>query len=185
VPLRATKLVAKAVLYIPMFLGNTFAGGLVRAAEFDADRITARLIGREAFAALLVRLGVIEFAWQGVLAELRYLHQEQQLPDSLPQQLALRMLDVTPELCAALRDTVNRPDEKPFDSRASDPERLEATAGEPAAGVLVCGLPASALVADYESLARRITWDYYVATFGPRLLKTGLTPVQLPAVAGK
>ena len=177
VPLRGAKLVAQAVLFIPMFIGNTIAANLVRAAELDADRCAARLIGREGFAALLVRLGVIDFTWQGVLAELNFLHKEQQLPDSLPQQLALRMLDMTPELCAALRETVNKSEEKPFDSRPSDDERLAAIREEPVAGALASNLPASALLANYDEEGRKMTWDYYVATFGPKLLTTALVRV--------
>ena len=181
VPLRAAKLVTQAVLFIPMFIGNTLAQNLVRQSELDADRAAARLVGRETFAATLLRLGDIEFTWQGVLAELAFLHKEQQLPDSLPQQLSLRMLDMTPELAAALRETVGKPEEKPFDSRPSDADRLAATQHEPVGGVCVCGLPARTLFATYEETARQITFDYYSAQFGAQLLKTGLKKVVLPA----
>jgi len=181
VPLRGAKLVAQAVLFIPMFIGNTIAANLVRAAELDSDRCAARLIGREGFSALLMRLGVIDFTWQGVLAELNFLHKDQQLPDSLPQQLALRMLDMTPELCAALRETVVKQEEKPFDARATDEERLAATEAEPDRGVLECRFPASALLADYDGLSRQITFDHYASLFGPRLLKEAMTPVVVPA----
>jgi len=165
VPLRAAKL----------------AQGLVRQSELDADRAAARLVGRETFAATLVRQGVVEFTWEGVLTELEFLNKEQALPDSLPQQLALRMLDMSPELCAALRDTVVKQEEKPFDSRPSDEERLAATKSEPVGGVFVCGLPARALFDDYEGAARKLTWDYYVATLGSNLVRTGLAKVTLPA----
>ena len=181
VPLRAAKLIAQAVLFVPMFIGNTLAQGLVRQSELDADRAAARLVGRETFAATLVRQGVVDFTWEGVLAELEFLNKEQALPDSLPQQLALRMLDMTPELCAALRDTVVKQEEKPFDSRPSDEERLAATNSEPVGGVLVSGLPARALFDDYEGMARKLTWDYYVATLGSNLVRTGLAKVKLPA----
>jgi hypothetical protein len=183
VPLRYAKLVAQGVLFIPMFIGNTVASVLVRKTELDADRAAARLVGRENFAASVVRLGLIEFTWQGVLAELNFLHRDQQLPDSLPQQLALRMLDMTPELCTALRETVGKQEEKPFDSRPSDEERQAATRDEPAGGMLICRLPARTLFADYEPLAREMTWDYYVANFGAGLLKTALARVHLPAAA--
>ena len=73
--------------------------------------------------------------------------------------------------------------EKPFDSRPSDAERQEATRDEPATGVLDCRLPARTLFADYERLAREMTWDYYVANFGAGLLKTALSRVHLPAAA--
>lgn len=182
-PLRAIKMFAQMALFVPMFIGNTVASSLVRLTELDADRAGARLVGRETFAGALVRLGLIEFTWQGVLAELDYLHKNQQLPNSLPKQLALRMLDMTPELCAALRESVGKPEEKPFDSRPSEPERLETIQAEPAKGVLECKLPAQALFAEYEATAEKITWDYYAPQFGVRLLKEALTPVHLPVAA--
>jgi Zn-dependent protease with chaperone function len=182
-PLRAIKLFAQMALFVPMFIGNTVASSLVRRVELDADRAGARLVGKETFAGALVRLGLIEFTWQGVIAELDYLHKNQQLPDSLPKQLALRMLDMTPELCAALRETVGKPEEKPFDSRPSEPERLEAIQAEPPKGVLDCKLPAPALLAEYESTAEKVTWDYYLPIYGARLLKEAMVPVNLPAAA--
>jgi Zn-dependent protease with chaperone function len=182
-PLRAIRLFAQMALFVPMFIGNTVASSLVRIVELEADRAGARLVGRETFAGALVRLGLIEFTWQGVLAELDYLHKNQQLPDSLPKQLALRMLDMTPELCAALRETVGKPVEKPFDSRPSEPERLEAIQTEPPEGVLTCKLPAPVLLTDYEGTAEKVTWDYYLPIYGARLLKEALTPVNLPAAA--
>lgn len=182
-PLRAIRMFANAALFVPMFIGNTIASSLVRTVELDSDRAGARLVGRETFAAALVRLGLIEFTWQGVLAELDYLHKNQQLPDSLPKQLALRMLDMTPELVAALRETVANPEEKPFDSRPSNEERLEATKEEPATGVMECRLPAQVLLADYEGLSQKITWEYYLPLFGSKLQKDSLTPVVLPSAA--
>jgi hypothetical protein len=179
-PLAVAKFPAQAVLFVPMFIANTVAASVVRRAELDADRSAVRLVGKATFAALLERVDLAEFTWEGVVAELEFLHREQALPDSLPQQLALRMLDMTSELRAVLRETVNKPDEKPFDSRASNPERLEAIASEPTSGVLACPLPAKALLTSYEKLGRQMTWDFYSARFGPQLLKTGMKPVVLP-----
>jgi hypothetical protein len=78
---------------------------------------------------------------------------------------------------AALRESVTKPEEKPFDSRPSDEERLAAIREEPAEGALACSLPASALFADYGETGRKMTWDYYVATFGQKLLTTALVRV--------
>lgn len=179
-PLRATKLAPQAVLFVPMFIANTVGGFVVRRAELDADLAAARLVGRQCFAGLLERMELIEFSWEGVLAELDFLHKEQALPDNLPQQLALRMLDASPEVVAALRETVHEEDDKPFDARASSSERLAAIEAEQDDGLFRCSLPARSLLADYDATARQITWDYYAARFGPQLLKTGLKPVVMP-----
>lgn len=167
-PLKLMRLPTQAVLFIPMFIANTIASAVVRRAEFDADRASVRLVGKKTFTGLLERLELIDFSWDGVLADLAFLNTEQQLADSLPEQVAIRMQDMTPELCAVLRETVNKPDEKPFDSRPSNPDRLEAIAGEAGEGVFRCGLPARKLIQDYDGLSRQITADFYRGRFGSK-----------------
>ena len=151
-----------------MFIANTIAAAVSRGAEFDADRASVRLVGKKTFTGLLERLELIDFSWDGVLADLAFLNTEQQLPDSLPEQVAIRMQDMTPELCAVLRETVNKPDEKPFDSRPSNADRLEAIATETGEGVFHSGLAARRLIQDYDGLSRRMTADFYRARFGSK-----------------
>jgi hypothetical protein len=182
-PLRGLKFIAQAVLWIPMFIGNTLASSIVRRTEFDADSCHARLAGRTTFETTLQRLQIIDFTWQGILAELPFLHREQQLPGSLPDQLQVRMIDMTPDLCSTLLETVVKPEEKPFDARPNHAERLSAIKDEDSAGVLECHLAATALLEDYEKLANSISWDYYVAAFGSQLLRTAVKPVQMPVPA--
>jgi hypothetical protein len=135
-PLKAVRIFPQIVLFIPMFIGNTVAAGLVKRTQFDADRCQARLAGKDDFEATQQRAAVAAFNWEGVLAELNYLRKEGQLPDNLPRQLQLRMADVTPELTGVLMETVVKRVDKPFDSRPSDADRLAAIAGEPAAAPL-------------------------------------------------
>lgn len=173
-PLAVMKWVPQAVLFIPMFVANTVAAGVIRLAERDADRIAARTIGLPAYAALLEREELIDFTWEGVLAELEFLHREQQLPDKLPDHLALRMQDMTAELRAVLGETINKPEERPFDSRASRPERLHELVGEHPAGAFRCSHPAKLLLASYSRLAAQMSRDYYVGQFGAQLLSSAI-----------
>ena len=167
-PLVLMKIPAQAVLFIPMFVANTIASAVVRKTELDADLAATRLVGRKTYSGLIERLEQIDFTWDGVMADLNFFHKEGQLPDNLPQTIAVRMQDMTTELVAALRESVNAPDEKPFDTKPSTPDRLEAIANEPADGVLKCGLPARNLIADYEGLARKMSADFYAGRFGAR-----------------
>lgn len=177
-PLRTFSLLARAVLWIPMFIGNTVAAGMVRSAELDADRCAARLVGAKTHAAALARLKIVHYAWEGILTELAFLYREQRLPDSLPHELAARLGEMNPELCATLLATVIVSEDIPFDSRPSDAERQAALTGEPASGVLNCPLPARTVLGDYPRLAREATWDYYSAAFGPQFLKAALRRVE-------
>jgi hypothetical protein len=173
-PLSVLNWPPRVVLFVPMFIANTIGAGVIRRAEQDADRLAARLIGLRAFGGLLERQELIDFAWEGVLAELEFLHREQQLPASLAEHLALRMQDMTPELRAVLGETVNKPAERPFDSRASREERMQALAGEPATGVLQCSRPAKGFLIGYEALTTTMTRDYYAGRFGGQLLGTAM-----------
>ena len=116
-----------------------------------------------------------------MLAELNFLRKEGQLPDNLPRQLQLRMIDVTPELTGVLMETVVKRQDRPFDSRPSDADRLAAIAAEPAAGAVTCDLPAWHLFANFDKLAGEVTWEYYSAAYGKQLVHAALKPVELPA----
>lgn len=167
-PLMLMRLPAQIVLFIPMFIANTIAQSAVRAAEFDADKAASRLVGRKTFAAVIDRLEQIDYSWDGVLADLNFLNTEGSLPDSLPQQVFLRMQDMSSELWGALRETVKAPEEKPFDTKPVAPDRLEAVQNEPNDGVFRCPLAASRLFSDYEGLSRKITADFYASRFGAK-----------------
>lgn len=182
-PLAATKIVPQAVLFVPMFIANTIGAGVIRLAERDADVVASRLIGAKAFAGLLEREELIDFTWEGVLAELEFLYREQQLPDRLPDHLELRMQDMTPELMEVLGETVNKAQERPFDSQASRPERVAALAGEPASGAFQCPLPAKLLLAKYDALARQMTRDLFAARFGASYLRAAVQAI--PATVKK
>lgn len=173
-PLSAMNWAPRAVLFVPMFIANTVAAGVIRLAERDADVIAARLIGTKALAGLWEREELVDFVWEGVLAELEFLHREQQLPAKLPDHQAVRMLEMTPELRGILGTTLNQPVERAFDSRASRPERVAALAAEPASGLLQCEQPAQAVLSSYEELAKRMSRDFYATRFGGQLLRTAI-----------
>jgi hypothetical protein len=103
-----------------------------------------------------------------MLMDLKFLSKEGQLPENLPQQIAVRMQDMTAELCVALKETVHAPDEKPFDTRPSTPDRFEAVQNEPADGVCRCGLAARGLLRDYEGTARQMSAEFYAGRFGAK-----------------
>jgi len=177
-PLRPLSFLARAAVWVPMFIGNTVAAALVRQTELDADLCAARLAGKQTFVELLDRVKIVEYTWEGILAEISFLYKEQKLPDSLPHELAARLKDTTPELAAALIESVIKPEEIPFDSRPNESERRSAVAAEPAKGVLACPLPATALWSDFGKLARDVSFEYYSAALGAQHLKSALRRVE-------
>jgi hypothetical protein len=177
-PLKALSFLARAALWIPMFIGNTVAAALVRRTEFDADLCSARLAGKTTFTDTIERVKIVEYTWDGILAEISFLYKEQRLPDSLPHEVAARLKEMTPELAGALIQSVIKTEEVPFDSRPNEADRLSAVAIEPAEGAVVGPQPASVLWFDYGKLARDVSFDYYSAAFGAQHLKTALRRVE-------
>ncbi len=173
-PLKPLSFLARAALWVPMFIGNTVAAALVRRTELDADLCAARLAGRQPLLDTIDRVKLIEYTWEGVLPELSFLYKEQRLPESLPHELAARLRDTTPELAEALLESVIKVQEIPFDSRPSEADRRAAVAGEPAQGVLKCPHQATALFADFSKLARDRSLEYYSAAFGAQHIKSAI-----------
>ncbi len=173
-PLAPLSFLARAALWVPMFIGNTVASALVRRTELDADLCAARLAGRQPLLDTIDRVKLIEYTWDGILAELSFLHKEQRLAESLPHELAARMRDTTPELSEALMESVIKVKEIPFDSRPSEADRRAAVAGEPAQGVMKCPQQAMALWTDFAKLARDTSLEYYSAAFGAQHIKSAI-----------
>jgi hypothetical protein len=173
-PLKPLSFLARAALWVPMFIGNTVAAALVRRAELDADLCAARLAGRQPLLESIDRVKLIEYTWEGILAELSFLHKEQRLAESLPHELAARMRDTTPELAEALMESVIKVKEIPFDSRPSEADRRAAVAAEPAQGVMKCPHQAMALWTDFAKLARDTSLEYYSAAFGAQHIKSAI-----------
>jgi Zn-dependent protease with chaperone function len=177
-PLRYLSFLARAALWIPMFIGNTVAAALVRQIELDADVCAARLVGKQAFLDSLQRAKIVDYTWEGILAEISFLYKEQRLPDSLPHELAARLREMTPELCSTLVQTVIVAEEIPFDSRPNEADRLAAVAAEPATGAIACPVPARGLWTDFGKMARDASFDYYSAAFGAQHIKAALRQVE-------
>ncbi|MCU0878197.1 MAG: hypothetical protein MUF06_10465 [Pirellulaceae bacterium] len=173
-PLRPLSYLVRMVLWVPMFIGNTIAAALVRRAELDADRCAARLIGRTAFGELQDRIKLVDYTWDGIQAELAFLFKEQRLPASLPDEVAVRLEELSPDLAHTLLATVIKPEEIPFDSRPTDEERLEAVASEPAAGIVASNRPATAAWSDFDKLARELTFQDYSRAFGAQHIKPAM-----------
>jgi hypothetical protein len=173
-PLRPLSYLVRMVLWVPMFIGNTIAAALVRRAELDADRCAARLIGRTAFGELQDRVKLVDYTWDGIQAELAFLYKEQRLPASLPDEVAVRLGDLSPDLAQTLLATVIKPEEIPFDSRPTDEERLEVVASEPASGIVASERPATALWSDFDKLARELTFQDYSRVFGAQHIKAAM-----------
>jgi hypothetical protein len=176
-PLSVGTWLVRQLLWPALALAHWLVADLIRRREENSYRYEARLIGSEQFVKLQELQDVLEFAWQGAHADLEFQHRERQLVDNLPRQVLHNFIAIPAEVCSALVGSVPPPPPEPYSCQLTEIERLALAHGEHAPGVLKNELPAYLLLKDFDSLARDLTWDYYLRTFGPPLVRRDLKPV--------
>lgn len=176
-PLSAGTWLVRQLLWPALALAHWLVADLIRRREENSYRYEARLIGSEKFVALQELQDVLEFTWQGAHADLEFQHRERQLVDNLPRQVLHNFIAIPDEVRSALVGSVPPPPPEPYSCQLTEIERLALAHAERAAGVLKCELPAYLLLKDFDSLARDLTWDYYLRMFGPPLVRRDLKPV--------
>jgi hypothetical protein len=176
-PLRMGSGLVRLLLWPAMVLAHWLVADLIRQREENAYRYEARLIGSEKFANLQQLQDVLEFTWQGAHADLEFQHRERQLVDNLPRQVLHNFIAIPEEVRSALVGSVPPPPPQPYSCQLTEVEQLALAHAEHAPGVLRNDLPAYLLLKDFDSLSRDLTWDYYLATFGPPLVRRDLKPV--------
>ncbi len=176
-PLRALFMLVKILLWPLMYLSRMFSGLLLQKTEYDADLCQIRLIGSGPFEATFRALRVMDFAWQQVLADLVFQHKESQLPDNLPRQLESAIAQVPDDFRAGLAIQADTTETADFALIPAEKDRLAAAHSAAAPGIYTCPLPATVLFDDFDSLAKDVTWDYYLVELGPPLERRFLHPV--------
>lgn len=176
-PLRLLFGLVKVLLWPLMYLARMLSGLLLQKTEYDADLCQIRLIGSRAFEATFRSLRVIDFAWQQVQADLAFQRKENQLPDNLPRQLQSAIAQVPEDFRAGLAVQGDATETADFALIPAEKDRLAAARSAAAAGIYTCPLPATALFDDFNTLAKDVTWDYYLVELGPPLERRFLQPV--------
>ncbi|MFN0019417.1 MAG: hypothetical protein ACKVP0_14220 [Pirellulaceae bacterium] len=176
-PVRALFMLVKVLLWPLMYLSRMFSGLLLQKTEYDADLCQIRLIGSKPFEATFRDLRVMDFAWQQVQADLVFQHKENQLPDNLPRQLENAIGQIPEEFRATLAVAADATETADFALIPAEKDRLAAAQAAAAPGIYACQIPAHILFDDFDSLAKDVTWDYYLVELGPPLERRFLQPV--------
>lgn len=176
-PLRALFTVTKVLLWPLMYFSQLFSGLLLQKTEYDADLCQVRLVGSSSFEATFRTLRVIDFAWKQVQADIVFQHKENQLPDNLPRQLESAIAQIPEEFRATLAVEADTTETADFALIPAEKDRLAAAHSAAATGIYHCTLPATALFDDFDSLAKDVTWEYYLVELGPPLERRFLQPV--------
>jgi hypothetical protein len=154
------------------------SGLLLQKTEYAADLCQVRLIGSGPFADTFRTLRVMDFAWQQVQADLLFQKTENQLPDNLPRQLESRIAQIPEDFRASLATQGDESETDDFALVPAEKDRLAAAQAAAAPGIYHCRLPATILFNDFDALAKDVTWNCYLAVFGPPLERRFLREVR-------
>ena len=176
-PIRALFMLVKVLLWPLMYFSQLFSGLLLQKTEYDADLCQIRLVGSSSFEATFRTLRVIDFAWKQVQADIVFQHKVIQLPDNLPLQVECAIAQIPEEFRATLAIEADTTETADFALIPAEKDRLAAAHSAAATGIYHCTLPATALFDDFDSLAKDVTWEYYLVELGPPLERRFLQPV--------
>ncbi len=167
----------RRILWCLMMLGNIVSCYLLRQMEFDADLHEIRFAGSDAFiqtAENLRRLGV---AYQQSLAEQQQFFLDGKLANDMPRLTQLNRDDQDQRLIEQIAKSTN--EEKPswHDTHPTDLQRIAQAQRQQELGIFHLEAPASILFADYASVCRMVTIDFFKEVFEEKLKSKMLFPV--------
>lgn len=167
----------RRVLWCLMMVGHAVAGFMLRQMEFHADLHECRLAGSEVFEQTSHRMRILGWASQGAYADLVDFYREGRLGDNLPQLILANVAQLPAELLEKVDAQIDREKSSWLDTHPSDRERIAAAKADAASGVFQLDLPATELFADFDSLARQCTLDFYRRTIGLEFKPTSVQAV--------
>ncbi|MHC2070537.1 M48 family metallopeptidase [Bremerella sp. T1] len=160
-PARSCVWLSRQLLRLLMNIGLLVGGFLLREMEFDADRYEARVAGSNEFA---------ETSWRIQLAGYAWLHTQSQISqlvdrDILIDDVALLVRHHISSMSDAIKEQIHK-DMKSgkcglFDSHPCEAARFQNAQRENAPGIFTLEGDAKDLFADFETMAKNVTWDLY------------------------
>jgi Zn-dependent protease with chaperone function len=167
----------RKILWCFMMAGNFVGGFMLREMEFDADRYEAHLGGSETFAQTARRLIVLNIAAQGAHADLGEFYRDGRLADNLPKLIVANIAQLPSDVQKKIDQMIAESETGLFDTHPADRHRIANAARQRAAGVFRVELPATALFANFDALAKAATWDFYCEIFGKKIAPSKLHPI--------
>jgi len=157
---------SRRVLWVLMTVGHCISCFLMRQMEYDADQYEAEIAGSDTFGRTAMRLRVLGAASQMVYGELSDAWNEGRLVDDLPSLIAGRARSLPAEVQKAIQSASLEQGTGLFDTHPSDRSRVQRARRPRRAGTFAIEAPATTLIRDFPSLARRVTLAHYKQVLG-------------------
>ena len=165
---------ARRIIWAFMLLGNLASGHLSRQMEFDADGFETKLVGSKSFAESSRKILMLSIANEKTIGDVRYMIQEDRLPDNYPLLIAANMEIHGDDWSSLVTKIINESKTGIYDTHPCDKERIAAAEQAAEPGVFHCKLPASLLFRNFLGLCREVSLDFYrsvIADWNPDMLK--------------
>jgi Zn-dependent protease with chaperone function len=150
-----------------MYLGNVISSSLLRQMEYDADRYTVRLVGRNVHASILRDLFLLSHVYQISLSTVLNQYRQGTLTDSLETLMQANRRRLAGGLDEAYREHLAGGRTHLFDTHPTDSERIAKGLSGPVEGVFASDLPASVLFRDFTGLERACSRSLFESSLGP------------------
>lgn len=158
---------SRAVLRVLVHAGHAVSCLLLRQLERDADRCQIAVAGSDHFEHAIRRIDVLNEAGQDFYRQLRVRWEtDRRLPDDAPSCIAMAESAVTEDRRDRIIEAALARTPAMFDSHPTRRERLEQARQAAAPGLFHLDLPASALFANFDTLARQATVLHYEEDLG-------------------
>ncbi|PQO27640.1 hypothetical protein C5Y96_19120 [Blastopirellula marina] len=160
-PARSCVWLSRQLLRLLMNIGLLVGGFLLREMEFDADRYEARVAGSNEFAETSWRIQLASYAWLHAQSQISQLAER----DILINDVALLVRHHIASMSDAIKEQIHRDIKSGksglFDSHPCEAARFQNAQRENAPGIFTLDEDATKLFADFESMAKNVTWDLY------------------------
>jgi Zn-dependent protease with chaperone function len=175
---RSAVWLTRRILWVLMYLGHMVSSFLMRQMEYDADRYAARLVGAETFAQTSWRSHEMTLAANGAFADLRSSWQQRRLPADFPSLVLANVPQIPKEALESYRASVANRRTGLFDTHPCEKDRVaSAQASAPGEGVFQLEGPATDVFADFDALAKDVSFEMYQSQLGPEIAQDQLFAV--------
>lgn len=175
---------SRLLLMLLMFIGHGVSCFLLRQMEYDADSYEIKLAGGEAFEETVKRLRVLEAALGKAYKDMRSTwNTNRRLPDDFPAYLVQLHAAIPQPQREKIEDTVGLAKTGLFDTHPSDGDRIRRARQAGEGGVFHLELPATLLFANFEVVAKQVTFLHYTDDIGLDCDTAALRPVNKPSAA--
>lgn len=160
-PARSCVWLSRQLLRLLMNIGLLVGGFLLREMEYDADRYEARVAGSDEFVRTSWRIQLAGYAWLHAQSQISQLVDR----DIMIDDVALLVRHHIASMSDAIMEQVQRESKSGksglFDSHPSEASRSQNAKRENAPGIFTIEDDARNLFADFETMAKNVTWDLY------------------------